>query len=51
MRQMNEKTRSKNHFHSNLEEIDFIDRKDMPKEYGGDTPMSKFIGKKIYSFF
>lgn len=45
--QMKEKNRKKNHFHSDIDEIDFIDKKDLPREYGGEVPMSKYIGKRI----
>lgn len=42
---MKEKNRKKVAFHSSVDEFDFIDKKYLPEEYGGDVPMEKFIGE------
>jgi CRAL/TRIO domain len=46
-RNMREKMRKAIHFHSGIEELDFLDKEDLPSEYGGDLPLEKFIGNLL----
>lgn len=43
LRNMREKMKNGMHFQSGIEELDFIDIKDLPKEYGGELQLEKLI--------
>jgi hypothetical protein len=45
---MPEKLRKRVHFYSSFDELKIIDGKKLPVECGGETPIEKFIGEKIY---
>jgi hypothetical protein len=43
MNRMSEKLRNRVHVHTKIEDIDAIDKKILPKEYGGSVPMKEMI--------
>lgn len=44
---MNEKLRKRTQLYSSFKEFKAIDKKFLPKEYGGKIPMSEMIGKFV----
>lgn len=45
--QMNEKLRKRTQLYSSFKEFKEIDKKFLPKEYGGKVPMSDMIGNEM----
>ena len=48
LRHMREKMKNGIHFHSSIEDLDFIDKKDLPIEYGGEVQLEKLIGNNHF---
>lgn len=45
--QMGEKLKKRTHLYSSFDDFKAIERKHLPKEYGGEKPMKIMIGKII----
>lgn len=41
---MGEKLKKRTHLYSNFDQFKAIDKKSLPKEYGGEVPMKEMIG-------
>lgn len=44
--QATDKLRERIRFYSSVDQLDFIDKEDLPKEYGGSIPMEEMSSKK-----
>lgn len=45
MKHAQPKMRERIRFYKNFDEVDFIDKKHLPKEYGGTRPMAELLGE------
>lgn len=43
---MGDKLKKRAHLYGNFEEFKAVDKKKLPKEYGGTVPLKEMIGKK-----
>lgn len=44
LKHMPEKLRQRVKFHSKFDEVDVVDKKDLPAEYGGNVSMKEMMG-------